>query len=264
MTRAWIARASAAPARSTTAVAVGLTGRGGRVHVGGGPVVAGGAGDGRPGCDRLEAAAQAARADRAVGVDDDVADLAGEAARSAVDGAVDHDAGADAGADAEVDEVADVAQRPAVEDPGGRRPDVVLDRAREPPGIASSRSRSGSRCQPRLTASETTPVAGSTRPGTPTPTARTSRIDAPAPARAASIGARDLAGRLVGLADRAWGSCGGCRRRGPRRRRGRRSCCRRRRRRRTARRAGRRWPSGERWASAPVVVIGPGSGRARG
>jgi hypothetical protein len=61
-----------------------------------------------------------------------VADLAGEAAGSAVDGAVDHDAGADAGADAEVDEVADVAQRPAIEDPGSRRPDVVLDRHGHP------------------------------------------------------------------------------------------------------------------------------------
>src|SRR4029079_10141549 len=94
--------------------------------------VAGSAGDGGPGGDRLEAAAQAARADRPVGVDDDMAARAGEAARPAVDGAVDHDTGADAGADAEVDEVADVAQRPAIEDPGGRRPDVVLDRPRDP------------------------------------------------------------------------------------------------------------------------------------
>ena len=52
-----------------------------------------------PGGDGLEAAAQAAGARRAVRLEDDVADLAGEAARPAVEPAVEDDAGGDPGAD---------------------------------------------------------------------------------------------------------------------------------------------------------------------
>src|SRR5262249_44621767 len=58
---------------------------------------------------RLEAAAQPAGARGAVGVEDDVADLAGEPADTAVQPAVEDHTGRDAGPDAEIDQVVDAA-----------------------------------------------------------------------------------------------------------------------------------------------------------
>ena len=73
-------------------------------------------GDPGPAGDRLEAAAEAAGAGRAVGIEDDMADLAGETADASMETAVEDDAGRDPGPDAEEDQVVDAAELlPAVE-----------------------------------------------------------------------------------------------------------------------------------------------------
>ena len=153
---------------------------GGRVEVGEGRRAARrdrrgrAAGDGRAGDERLEAAALAAGADRAVRVEDGVPDLAGQAAGAAVEPAVEDEAGRDAGPDREVGDVVGRRRgrarrwRPTA----AARASFSMTHGR--PRRRSSASRSARSFQPRLTARVTWPVAGSTRPGTPTPTTATS------------------------------------------------------------------------------------------
>src|SRR3954449_12118184 len=87
--------------------------------------------DPTPRGERLEAAAEPAGAARPAGLEDDVADLPGQAPRPAVEHPVDHDAGGDPRADAQVGEVGAVAGDVARVEPGGGGADVVLDRDRD-------------------------------------------------------------------------------------------------------------------------------------
>ena len=96
-------------------------------------------GDGRAGHERLEAAALTAGADRAVGVDDGVADLAGEAAGAAVEPAVEDDAGRDPGPDREVRDVVRRAEDAAPVQADGGGTGVVLDDARAAEACAPAR-----------------------------------------------------------------------------------------------------------------------------
>src|SRR4029078_4321137 len=102
----------------------------------GGRHVAGGPGDPGAGGDRLEAAAQAAGARRAVGIEDDVADLSGEAADAPMEPAVEDHAGRDPGPDPEIDEIVGRAEGLALVESDGRRTDVVLDDARHAERLA--------------------------------------------------------------------------------------------------------------------------------
>src|SRR5262249_41976755 len=100
----------------------------------GGDRVAGLPGEGGARDQGLEAAPLATGAAGAVRLDDDMADLAGEALRAAGQRAVEHATGRDAGADREVREVVDGPDDAAPMETEGRGPDVVLDdgRAAEP------------------------------------------------------------------------------------------------------------------------------------
>ncbi len=129
-----------------------------------------------PGGDRrsrrhgLEAAALAALAQRTVGVDRQVADLAGGAVGATADVAVEQQPGGQAGADAQVGQV-----RPAARAPPRRRPRRGSRRCRPRRGRRSARrgarpAARGCRRAPRFTAWRTVPAPRSTRPGTPSPT----------------------------------------------------------------------------------------------
>src|SRR5947209_8384663 len=74
--------------------------------------------DCRSGRDGFETAAQATSTERAVGLDDHMPDLAGEAPNAAMETTVQHDTRRDAGADAEICEIL-VADDPAVMEAGG-------------------------------------------------------------------------------------------------------------------------------------------------
>ena len=87
------------------------------------------------GGDRLEAAAQTARADDAFRIGDDVADLAGKAVVAAEDGPVENDAGRDPGPDREEGDACRRLSRPAghlLAQPERRRASVMLDEGRDP------------------------------------------------------------------------------------------------------------------------------------
>ena len=164
MTSRWTAHATRRPTLSTIS-------HGQRVAAGGGPVdvdavgavgVESGRGlrsagrrDGlaRLACDPgtgdegLEAAALAAGTAGAAGLDDDVADLAGEAARAAMEPSVEHDPGRDPGPDREVGEVIDVADDASAMKTERGGADVVLDDA------------SGARSAPRAGARAASPTS---------------------------------------------------------------------------------------------------------
>ncbi len=92
------------------------------------------ASDRRTGGDRLEAAAQTARADGAVRIGDDVAHLAGKAVVAAEQRPVENDAGRDAGPDREEGDARRRLSRPVgrlLAQPERRRAGVVLDEGRD-------------------------------------------------------------------------------------------------------------------------------------
>ena len=98
--------------------------------------------DRRTGGDRLEAAAQAARADGSVGIGDDVAHLAGKAVVAAKQCPVEDDAGRDAGPDRQEGDARRRLSRPVgrlLAQPERGRAGVVLDedRVRPAPPAAS-------------------------------------------------------------------------------------------------------------------------------
>ena len=194
-----------------------------------------GAGDG------LQAAAVAAAADRAVGVDEHVAELAGEALRAAVQAAVEHQPGADARRDHQVDEVLGVA--PGAERGLGQRGEVGVvvdeDRQLEPAVHLVGGGDADPAGQDRGRADDAGRRGGSGRAGT---CRRRSRAPASTPASASTSphelggGVEALVGEVVGVElllalgedprrevrDRARGRGGGRSRSRPRRRRTRR------------------------------------------
>ena len=152
----------------------------------------------------------------AVGVDHDVADLAGRGAVPVEQRALEDQAGTDAGPDPEHHQAAvpGVAERVLAEDRGVG---VVGDEDRDVRARAAGCGRAGCPYQPRLGASTTVPSA-STTPGLPTPTPRTgrsvsaisaaassrTRSTASAPLRpetASSLAGHDLAGEVDHGAD---------------------------------------------------------------
>ena len=126
--------------------------------------------------------------------DDDVGDLAGQAAVPAPHLAVAHDGTAEPFAEVEVDEVVDAAAAPLPRFGAGRPVDVVVDhdRARRPagpatpPGQVAHEERASGSCTSRpvrrSTGSAALTTASRTAPSAPWPTWRTAAADAPGPA----------------------------------------------------------------------------------
>ena len=210
--------------------------------------------DRRPGGEGLEAAvAGRTRSSGAARLEDDVADLAGQAARAAMERAVEHDAGGDAGADAEVGEVVVVADDAAGVEAGGRGADVVLDadgNAERAPRAAGQRQVVPAEVdRERDGAGRGVDAAGDADADRGRSSGR-----APASARAASSASAICVDGASRRRRRGRGDVAADGPRRPRRRRGPRSCCRRRRRRRGAA----SWPRCEVAASSCTA-----SGRAR-
>ena len=154
---------SARPAARATASAVSSPARGRRGEVGRASRRAerrprvGGAQDRRRAGDRLEAAEPAAVALGAIGLDDDVADLAGTVAVAAEQLAIEDETRADAAPDLDRDEVAWPVLAVEQERRDGRRAAVVGDDRREPYRSCEERRRAAGRSTTRLTAQRIVP-----------------------------------------------------------------------------------------------------------